>query len=280
MLRLSQSNADLLVPDGSPLRTALARTTCLGVGAHPDDLEFWMYYPILRSSGVENERFTGVTVTNGSGSARSGAYENFSDADIIAVRRREQIAAARIGKYSAMLQLGHPSSAVKDQSDMNVVDDLEEILRFMRPEKVYTHDLFDRHDTHRCVLLKLVEAIRRLPMDMRPKELIGCEGWSGLEWLVKKDRLVMDLSSGEKLAGQLINCFPSQILGGKRYDLAVQGRRRANATFLDSHAIDTVTSVAFGVNMSDLINENDLELYALAERYMRAFYEEKMDRLA
>ncbi len=278
MLKLSQPTADLFVPSGIPLGAALSRTTCLGVGAHPDDLEFWMYYPILKSYGDASRWFTGVTVTNGAGSVRSGAFKDFTDDQMIAERRKEQCAAARIGKYKAMLQLDHPSSAVKDRTDMSVVDDLEAILRATTPRDLYTHDIFDRHDTHRGVLFKVIEACRRLPMEARPKRLIGCEGWGSLDWLVKGDKLIMDISGSEDLAHDLISQFPSQ--AGKDYVTAVEGRRRANATLLDGHVLDTATSVIFGLDMTDLINEKDLHPYKLGERYMRAFYEEKMNQLA
>jgi len=39
----------------------------------------------------------------------------------------------------------------------------------------------------------------------------------------------------ENLQFALLGVFESQIAGGKRYDLALMGRRRANATYFESH---------------------------------------------
>src|ERR1041384_457417 len=174
-MTFSQSGADAFVPDGKPIEAALARTTLLGVGAHQDDLELMAYFPILKAFTTEGEWFTGVTVTNGAGPSRAGMYKDFTDAQMIEVRRREQRKAATIGEYAAMLQLDHPSAHVKDARSADVVDDLEQILRAARPREIYSHNLADKHDTHVGVVLKLVQAIRRLPTSLRPGKLIGCE---------------------------------------------------------------------------------------------------------
>ena len=47
--------------------------------------------------------------------------------------------------------------------------------------------------------------------------------------------MTFDLSAHESLQAALIGVFDSQICGGKRYDLATQGRRRAHATYAASH---------------------------------------------
>lgn len=279
MLKLSQPNHDIFVPDGASVEEALARTTFFGVGAHQDDLEFMAYYPILRAYQNAGEWFTGVTVTNGSGSARSGAYEKYSDEKMMQVRRVEQNDAAKIGRYSAMLQLDHPSSAVKDRSNTIVVDDLEKILRVTRPEKIYTHNIADKHKTHVGVVLKLVAAILRLPMNMRPKELIGCPVWRDLDWLCDKDKVVMVVDGDDALADRLMEVYQSQIAGGKRYDEATRGRRRASATYFESYKVDTAKNIIFGMDMTDLINERSITPRELFERYHASFGEEVMSNL-
>ena len=98
-MKPSQAKADLFVPDGASLEAALKRTTTLGVGAHQDDLEFMAYYPILQAYRSEVEWFTGVTVTNGAGSARDSFYKAYTDEQMMAVRRVEQRKAAMVGDY-------------------------------------------------------------------------------------------------------------------------------------------------------------------------------------
>ena len=46
------------------------------------------------------------------------------------------------------------------------------------------------------------------------------------------------MSGRDELAARLAAVFASQIEGGKRYDLAEQGRRRANATLLAPRQVD------------------------------------------
>ena len=41
-----------------------------------------------------------------------------------------------------------------------------------------------------------------------------------------------------------------QIAGGKRYDLASMGRRRANATYWGSHGVDETTGLSYGMDMT------------------------------
>lgn len=273
------SVADAFVPDGRPLDEALARTTLLGVGAHQDDLEFMAFYPILKAFTTDGEWFTGVTVTNGAGSARAGVYKDYTDAQMIDVRRAEQRKAAAIGEYSAMLQLGHPSGAVKDPAATAVVDDLERILKAAKPREIYTHNPADRHDTHVGVLLKLVQAVRRLPRADRPGKLIGCEVWRDLDWLADADKVVMNVDGHENLADALMGVFDSQISGGKRYDVATRGRRKAHATYFESHATDRQENLIFGMDLTPLVTDDALEPGALLERLLGNFRDEVADRV-
>jgi hypothetical protein len=53
--------------------------------------------------------------------------------------------------------------------------------------------------------------------------------------------------------------FDSQIAGGKRYDLAVQGRRLANATFFDSHSVDDAEQLWFAMDLTPLVDDPRLD---------------------
>ncbi|MFP4541109.1 MAG: hypothetical protein ACLFR7_05730, partial [Opitutales bacterium] len=77
-----------------------------------------------------------------------------------------------------------------------------------------------------------------LPPEERPERVLGCEVWRGLDWMPDDEKVPLDVSGNLELAQQLNGVFDSQIVGGKRYDLATIGRRRANATFLESHHAD------------------------------------------
>jgi LmbE family N-acetylglucosaminyl deacetylase len=162
MLQFSMPTAEVHVPDGLPPRQALARTTHLAIGAHPDDLEIMALDGILAAFGQPDAWFSGVIVTDGAGSARDNIYAGFSDDQMRAVRRREQKKAACVGEYGAAVFLDHPSSAVKDASNPGPVDDLRRILEAARPRVVYTHNLADKHPTHVGTALRTVKALRKI----------------------------------------------------------------------------------------------------------------------
>jgi LmbE family N-acetylglucosaminyl deacetylase len=252
--------ATVFIPDGMAAPGALARVTHLGIGAHQDDLEFMAFHGILQCHARDDRWFGGVTCTNGSGSARGGRYARCSDNDMMAIRREEQNRAAVIGGYAAMIQLDHPSTMVKDPAESALVDDLLAILRATRPEVVYTHNPADKHDTHVGVAIAALHAMRSLPRDERPRQVIGCELWRALDWLPDADKVLMDVSGHDGLAADICAVFESQIAGGKRYDLATRGRRAANATFLESHATDSATQLIYGIDLSPLVADESLDI--------------------
>jgi LmbE family N-acetylglucosaminyl deacetylase len=175
------------------------------------------------------------------------------------IRWEEQRQAAARGKYSAMVQLKHPSSAIKDPANSALTDELESLLLAASPSVVYTHNLADKHDTHIAVAAAAIRAIRRLPAGRRPERVYGVEIWRALDWLPDDMKVLLDLSGAEETALALIGAFESQIAGGKRYDLATLGRWRANATYFESHGTDTATLVAYAMNLSPLVKDSDLD---------------------
>ena len=267
-MQFSQNGSDLYIPDSN--NNALARTTHLGVGAHQDDLEFMAMHGILECYDKSDQWFGGVTCTNGAGSARTGEFAKVTDEEMQAIRAEEQREASRVGQYSFMAQLHLSSASIKDPQNDAVENDLVKILTASQPAVVYTHNLADKHSTHIAVAASLIKAIRRLPKEQRPQQLIGCEVWRALDWLPDDKKIIMDLSARTELASQLNGLFVSQISGGKRYDLAVEGRRRANATFFDSHSIDDTQSAAFGVDLTPLIEDDTIS----PEAYILSFIEE------
>jgi len=259
------------VPDGAPVDQALARVTHLGIGAHQDDLEFMAFHGIAECFGRTDRWFGGVTCTDGAGSARSGKYAGLADAEMAELRQSEQRLASEVGGYGAMIQLGYTSAEAKDRSDERLRNDLRGILEVAKPEVVYTHNPADKHPTHIAVVLAVIEAVRALPRERRPRRMIGCEGWRDLDWLPDDEKVVMDVSGHEALAAKLAACFGSQIEAGKRYDLAVAGRRAANATFSDPHVTDVATQVVFGMDLTPLIADETLSPTAYIDALMGRF---------
>ncbi len=278
-MQLSQPNATVFIPDQSHVPAALERITHLGVGAHQDDLEFMAYHGILECFYKAQPSFGGVTCTNGAGSSRTGAYASCTDESMQAIRREEQNKAAVIGRFAAMIQLDHPSSLVKNSSDNRLREDLAKVLQACTPQIIYTHNPADKHDTHLGVTVALIEAVRSLPTERRPSAVHGCEVWRNLDWMNDSEKVIHDVSGNENLAAALGGVFDSQIAGGKRYDLAVMGRRRANATFFDSHNSDKATAIAFAMDLTPLVKDASLDILDFTLSHIERFAADVRERL-
>lgn len=272
-MKFSRPDARLFVPDGVPEIAALERITALGIGAHADDLEFMAFHGIGGCYRQETKWFGGVTCTDGGGSPRTGPFAGLDDAAMRAIRIREQETAATLGEYAAVIQLAHPSGAVKNPADPSLKADLLEILTATRPEVVYTHNPADKHETHVAVAVATLLAIRAMPPADRPQQVHGCEVWRGLDWMGDDEKIRHDVSAHEPLAAALHGVFESQIGGGKRYDLAVPGRWRANATFGDSHAADDAEMIAFAMDLTPLIHDDAPDPVDYVAGFIRRFEE-------
>jgi len=271
--------AEVFVPDGVSVEEALARTTRVGIAAHQDDLEISCYHGIEVCFGSETEWFLGIVVTNGAGSPRAGRYQSFSDTEMQSVRRIEQKKAAFIGEYSAVVLLDYSSSAVKDPDNLDPTADIKQLLDASRPSVVYTHNLADKHDTHVAIALRAVQAIRELSSNEQPSAVYGCESWRDLDWLPDEDKVVLDVGGHENLAAALLGVFDSQISGGKRYDLAALARRRANATFYESHAVDKSESVIYAMNLTPLISNTDISPEDYAAGFAKKLERDVIERI-
>jgi LmbE family N-acetylglucosaminyl deacetylase len=247
--------ADFFVPDGASPDAALARTTHLCIAAHQDDIEIMAYHGIAACFGRKDRGFTGVVVTNGAGSPRSGIYGQYSDAEMQKVRLIEQRKAAYVGEYACQIQLGFTSAQVKDPHETAVVEDLAAILRATRPEIVYLHNLADKHDTHIGVSIRAIAALRSVSSETRPAKVYGCEVWRDLDWLGDDEKQALPVSARSNVAAALVGVFDSQVTGGKRYDLATAGRRIAHATYFASHGTDEETALSFAMDLTPLIED-------------------------
>lgn len=280
-MKFSHSAADVFVPDSTLTpEAALERTTHLCVGAHQDDLEIMAYHGIAECFGQKDKWFSGVVVTNGAGSPRTGLYGSHTDAQMQEVRRQEQRKAAVIGEYSIQIQLAHPSSAVKDRTNAAVRTDLEAIFEAAGAEIVYLHQPADKHDTHIGVLAHCLAALRKLPANRRPKRVFGCEVWRDLDWMLDSDKQVLDTGRFPNLAMALVGVFDSQITGGKRYDLATAGRRIAHATYHTSHATDQFQGINWAMDLTPLVENPALSLAEYTRQHIERFQRDVAERLA
>ena len=267
-----EQRADIFVPRGGDWREAMRTVTHFGIGAHADDLEFMAFHGIeeCRRGGG---KFAGVVLTDGAGSLGGGA-------GLAAVRRGEQREAARLGGYAAVIQFGLPSARLKNSSDETTCRLLAEVFEHARPRVVYAHNPADRHDTHVAACLRVIDALRALPADRRPRKVYGCEVWRDLDWLTGEDRVRLDCGGDEEFAAALNSVFRSQIVGGKRYDRAVIGRRRAQSTFDDPSAADSAEMVTLAMDLTPLVADPGLSVKEFTLGAVDRLRAEVGDRLA
>lgn len=278
-MKFHLNTAEIYIPDGQTEEKALERTTHLCFSAHQDDIEIMAATPIIDCFQQQDKWFTGVVVTDGRGSPRNGLYEHYTDDEMRLVRFKEQRKAAYVGEFAAQILLDIPSKVVKDVSRKEPVDDIVAILRATKPQFVYTHNLADKHDTHVAVALRVIEALRKLDPAERPERVVGCEVWRALDWMVDSDKVMMDLSDHENLQFALLGVFDSQIAGGKRYDLASMGRRRANATYFESHGVDNTTGLSYGMDLTPLMNDASIDPVTFVGGLMQRFVQDVQERV-
>jgi LmbE family N-acetylglucosaminyl deacetylase len=278
-MKLNNSFAEIYIPDNLEVEKAIARTTHMSIAAHPDDIEIMAYDGIVKCFNQEDKWFFGVIVTDGAGSARTGVYEKYTDEEMINIRKIEQKKAAYLGDFGGVAMLGYPSKTAKSKDDQTIIEDLKKLIIAAKPEVIYTHNLADKHDTHIGVVTKTIKAIRQLDKDLRPKKLFGCEVWRNLDWLMADDKIMFDSSKHPNLASALVEVFDSQIVGGKRYDLAAIGRRRANATYTDSHSVDEVESVIYGLDLTKLIEDDSINMVDYILEYIDRFRKDVVDKI-
>lgn len=278
-MKLNKPTAEFFIPDQTPVKEAVQRTTHMSIAAHQDDIEIMAYDGILKCFNKKDQWFFGVVVTNGSGSARDAIYKDYTDQEMIEVRKVEQKKAAYIGEFGALALLDYPSKETKDPNNEEIVLELKQLLEVAQPEVLYTHNLADKHDTHIGVTTKVIKAIRALEPNQRPKYVYGCEVWRNLDWMVDQEKVVFDVGRHPNLASALVEVFDSQIVGGKRYDLATMGRRLANATYFESHSVDHSNALIYAMDLTPLIIDDSLDIKTYVLDYIKRFLKDVDDRI-
>ncbi len=270
-LKLRKANNEIFVPDGVAVTEAISRTTYMGIAAHPDDLEIMAFHGILKCFGSKIDWFFGIIATDGAGSPRDGFYRDYTDDEMKVVRKKEQKKAAIVGEYGGVAFLNYTSAEVKNPKNLNPRDDIRDLLALAKPRFVYTHNPGDKHDTHVAAGLRTIQAIRELPPELRPERLYGCEVWRDLDWLLDEDKVGLDVSEHQNLATSLVSVYDSQVSGGKGYDLATIGRRRAHATYHATHAVDVSTSMIFAMDLTPLVEDRTLDIKEFVNHYIDRF---------
>ena len=251
----------------------------LCICAHQDDCEIMAIDGILKGYHSKKYSFALIETTDGGGSARTGKFKDYTDEEMKQIRQKEQQKAAEIGKYQSLYMLNYSSKEVKDKDNQDVVNDYIQVIKELKPQVIYTHSVLDKHATHVGVALKTIQAVRKLPKEYQPKVLYGCEVWRGLDWISDDRKIGFDVSRNERLQKQLLDVFESQIAGGKAYTKASIGRRYQNATYFQSHSVDSYKMIAYAIDMSELVKNPQKSVKEFALSFVDELKEEINERI-
>lgn len=214
--------------------------------------------------GYRQGGFAAAVLTDGGQCPRAGAYADVSDEDMACLRSAEQKRAAEAGRYEALYLFEQTSAEVKREAKEGgpLVDALAEIFRENpRLDALYLHNPFDSHPTHVAAFVTAIRAVNMLKDDEKPRKIYGCEVWRDLDWLADRDKVAFDVSGHEDLSARLMSCFESQN-AVKRYDIAAAARRKANATFYQSHEGDEATALIYAVDLTPLAHGRTVSDFA------------------
>jgi hypothetical protein len=93
------------------------------------------------------------------------------------------------------------------------------------------------------------------------------------------DKKAFDVSAHDNISAALVSVFDSQVCGGKRYDLATAGRRRAHATYFASHGVDTASQLVYGMDLMPLLKDPSLKITDYMNQYIERFAKEVNGRV-
>ena len=147
---------------------------------------------------------------------------------------------------------------VKDRNNEDIVNDYLKIIKELKPQVIYTHSVLDKHPTHIGVAINVIKALRKLPKEEQPKLFYGCEVWRGLDWISDERKIGFDVSRNERLQKKILDVFESQIAGGKAYTKDSIGRRYQNATYFQSHSVDSFKMISYAIDMKPLLKNPNL----------------------
>ncbi|NPC98313.1 PIG-L family deacetylase [Nocardioides sp. zg-DK7169] len=119
----------------------------LAVGAHPDDLEIGVGATLAAHAAAGDE----ITLLTLSGGAVGGATGE---------RHREALAAAAV-IGARLIHLDFPDTRLIPAE--GIITAIEEVVAEVRPDRIYTHGVHDRHQDHRAVHEAVEVAGRTVP---------------------------------------------------------------------------------------------------------------------
>ena len=77
-------------------------------------------------------------------------------------------------------------------------------------------------------------------------------------------KIGFDVSRNEKLQKKILDVFESQIAGGKAYTKASIGRRYQNATYYQSHSVDSYKMISYAIDLKPLLAKPNMSVKEFA----------------
>ncbi len=169
----------------------------LVLAPHPDD-ETCGLGGTLRRHRDQGDEVAVVFVTDG----RNGDPEFRFGADLVEIRKREALAAAKALGGLQTAFLGFPDNLEASEQDLKMVaGHIEEWVGRIRPDLVYVPWVEDAHTDHRNTRL----ALDRIRSPAKKFQIFEYELWAPLP-----ADFVVDISSVVESKREAIACYPSQ----------------------------------------------------------------------
>ena len=240
----------------------------LVISPHPDD-------DVLGAGGTmagaadQGKAVFSVYITDGRGSPRKD--ESITDDAMAALREKEAMFALQAVGAVGGFFLKRRSEDLAGEMGRRTEKELVEILQFIHPEEVFLPAPYERHRTHQRCTHMSINALR-MAGDLKAT-LLGYSLW-GAFWGEKK-RVVRDISPFIKKKVEAVIAHASQI-HYKSYQQGVLGKNNYEAIFWESHEIQKAAFVEIFLDMTELLEKQDLTLPDFirqdVEAFIRAFF--------
>ena len=252
-------------------------TNLLAIAAHHDDIEVMAMDGILKAYGSKKYDFYACVLGDGANCIKSGKYADVSDKEMMEARNQEQTRASQIGEYEKLVMLKHSQEELENDEKGKIGKELRELILDVKPDIIYTHNIFDKNPAHRITCKRVIDAILSLDEDDRPRLVYGCELFRSLDWLPDKYKVVFDLSENKELQSRLIGVYDTKIEQFKNYNKAIVGRKMAHAAFGSSVGDgDEDKLIWYGINLTPVVAKN-IDLKDYCTRILSDFNKEMLD---
>lgn len=252
-------------------------TNLLAIGAHHDDIEVMAMDGILKAYGSKKYSFYACVLSDGVNCVKSGKYAELTDKEMIETRNQEQTRASQIGEYADLKMLKYSQEDIENDEKGKIVKEIRQMILDIKPDIVYTHNIFDKSPMHKMTCKRVIEAILGLEEEDRPRLVYGCEIFRSLDWLPDKYKVVFDLSENKELQSRLIGVYDTRAEQARNYNKAIVGRKIAHAIFGTQNTdIEEEKLIWYGINLTPVIAKN-IDLKDYCTRILSDYNKEMLD---